>query len=47
MNSEEEKQHNVEKEHEDDFGREDEGFFKFAENCWNFYDHRTLLLIGF
>jgi hypothetical protein len=44
---EEQKEHQEEKEHEDDFGRENEGIFKFAENCWNFYDRKTLLMIGF
>ena len=26
--------------------REDEGFFKFLENCWLLYDRRTMILIA-
>lgn len=30
----------------DELVREDEGFFKFIENCWLFYDRRTMVLIA-
>ncbi len=30
----------------DELVAEDEGFFMFAKNVWNFYDHRTMFLIA-
>lgn len=37
---------NAEAEDESEHVRENEGFWKFLDNCWTLYDRRTLALIG-